>query len=137
MTKLKKLKETAPEWMTMSLFDCLEMLDPSKTNKFVPMMMNIVNSEFEKRVQSWGEHELHELKDSMLRNYPTLNVDMTPGKISDTTLHMMYTMFDKINNHERDLLTSFMTYYEKNQFSNVDINQIKDINEVEKYFELS
>jgi hypothetical protein len=25
-----------------------------------------------------------------------------------------------------------MTYYEKNQFSNVDINQIKDINEVEK-----
>jgi hypothetical protein len=132
MTKLKKLKETAPEWMTMSLFDCLEMLDPSKTNKFVPMMMNIVNSEFEKRIQSWGEHELHELKDSMLRNYPTLNVDMTPGKISDTTLHMMYTMFDKINNHERDLLTSFMTYYEKNQFSNVDINQIKDINEVEK-----
>ena len=137
MTKLKKLKETAPEWMTMSLFDCLEMLDPSKTNKFVPMMMNIVNAEFEKRIQSWGETELHEIKETMLRHYPTLNVDLTPGKISPTTLHMMYSMFDKINNHERNLLTSFMTYYEKNQFSNVDINQIKDIDEVEKLVTLT
>jgi hypothetical protein len=137
MTKLKKLKETAPEWMTMSLFDCLEMLDPSKTNKFVPMMMNIINDEFEKRIESWGESELYEIRQTMLRHYPTLNVDMTPGKIKPTTLHMMYSMFDRIHNHERELFMSFMTYYEKNQFSNVDINQIKNIDEVEKLVTLT
>ena len=76
MTKLKKFKETAPKWMTISLFDCLEMIDPSKTNKFVPMMVNIINSEFEKRVENWGENELNEIALTMSRYYPTFNIDL-------------------------------------------------------------
>ena len=132
MTKLKKFKETAPKWMTMSLFDCLEMLDPSKTNKFVPMMVNIINSEFEKRVEGWGENELNEITSIMSRNYPTFNIDLTTGNISPTSLHAMYRLLDNINSHERDLLGLFMDYHERNVFSNVDINQIKDINEIEQ-----
>ncbi len=136
MTKLKKFKETAPKWMTMSLFDCLEMLDPSKTNKFVPMMVNIINSEFEKRVESWGENELNEIALSMSRYYPTFNIDLKTGNISPTTLHVIYRLLDNINSHERDLLGSFMDYHERNVFSNVDINQIKDINEIEQLITL-
>jgi hypothetical protein len=136
MTKLKKFKDTAPKWMTMSLFDCLEMLDPSKTNKFVPMMVNIINSEFEKRVESWGENELNEIALSMSRYYPTFNIDLKPGNISPTTLHVIYRLLDNINSHERDLLGSFMDYHERNVFSNVDINQIKDINEIEQLITL-
>ena len=132
MTKLKKFKETAPKWMTMSLFDCLEMLDPSKTNKFVPMMVNIINSEFEKRVESWGEQELHEITETILRHYPTFNPELKPGDINPTTLHMLYNLLDRIGNHERDLLGSFISYYEKNQIPNVNINQLKDIKEIEQ-----
>jgi hypothetical protein len=136
MTKLKKFKETAPKWMTISLFDCLEMIDPSKTNKFVPMMVNIINSEFEKRVENWGENELNEIALTMSRYYPTFNIDLKPENISPTTLHAIYRLLDNINSHERDLFGSFMDYYEKNMFSNIDINQIKDINEIEQLITL-
>jgi hypothetical protein len=47
MTKLKKFKETAPSWMKLSLIDVLEMIDPSNTNKFLPMLTNIVDSKIE------------------------------------------------------------------------------------------
>lgn len=136
MTKLKKFKETAPEWMTLSLFDCLEMLDPSKTNKFVPMMVNILNEEFEKRVINWGENELKEIRQSISRMYPTLNIDLTSEKITPTKLHTIYNLLDRITNHERDLLVSFMDYHEKNQLPNVDVNQIKDIREIEQLITL-
>ena len=49
MTKLKKFKETAPSWMKLSLIDVLEMIDPSNTNKFLPMLTNIVNSSFKNK----------------------------------------------------------------------------------------
>jgi len=122
--------------MTISLFDCLEMIDPSKTNKFVPMMVNIINSEFEKRVENWGENELNEIELTMSRYYPTFNIDLKSENISPTTLHAIYRLLDNINSHERDLFGSFMDYYEKNMFSNIDINQIKDISEIEQLITL-
>jgi hypothetical protein len=41
--------------MNLSLIDVLEMIDPSNTNKFLPMLTNIVDSSFKNRVGNWGK----------------------------------------------------------------------------------
>ena len=37
MTRLKELRKSAPKWMTTSLLDIIVEMDPSDTNKFVPI----------------------------------------------------------------------------------------------------
>ena len=58
MRKLKELRESAPKWMTTSLLDILVELDPTETNKFVPMMMKVLEKEHTTRVgKNWSDHE--------------------------------------------------------------------------------
>ena len=133
MTKLKKLKETVPPWMNLSLIDVLEMIDPSNTNKFLPMLTNIVDSSFKNRVGNWKEDTIE-----FIRRIETIAPHLKGTfDISDPSLiYSFWTLLERIPNNELDSLVDFIEMYEKHQITGVDINQIKTLNEIESVINL-
>jgi hypothetical protein len=133
MTKLKKFKETAPSWMKLSLIDVLEMIDPSNTNKFLPMLTNIVDSSFKNRVGNWKEDTIE-----FIRRIETIAPHLKGTfDISDPSLiYSFWTLLERIPNNELDSLVDFIEMYEKHQITGVDINQIKTLNEIESVINL-
>jgi hypothetical protein len=129
MTKLKKFKETVPSWMKLSFIDVLEMIDPSNTNKFLPMLTKIVDSSFKQRVDTWGKYEITEFITRIENTIPHLKGKFS---ISDSTLiYTFWSLLERIPNNEIDVFVNFMEMYEKNQIHNVDTNQLKTIDEIE------
>jgi hypothetical protein len=129
MTKLKKFKETVPSWMKLSFIDVLEMIDPSNTNKFLPMLTKIVDSSFKQRVDTWGKYEITEFITRIENTIPHLK-----GKFSisySTLIYTFWSLLERIPNNEIDVFVNFMEMYEKNQIHNVDTNQLKTIDEIE------
>jgi hypothetical protein len=133
MTKLKKFKETVPPWMNLSLIDVLEMIDPSNTNKFLPMLTNIVDSSFKNRVGNWKEDTIE-----FIRRIETIAPHLKGTfDISDPSLiYSFWTLLERIPNNELDSLVDFIEMYEKHQITGVDINQIKTLNEIESVINL-
>ena len=133
MTKLKKFKETVPPWMNLSLIDVLEMIDPSNTNKFLPMLTNIVDSSFKNKVGNWKEDTIE-----FIRRIETIAPHLKGTfDISDPSLiYSFWTLLERIPNNELDSLVDFIEMYEKHQITGVDINQIKTLNEIESVINL-
>ena len=133
MTKLKKFKETVPPWMSLSLIDVLEMIDPSNTNKFLPMLTNIVDSSFKNRVGNWKEDTIE-----FIRRIETIAPHLKGTfDISDPSLiYSFWTLLERIPNNELDSLVDFIEMYEKHQITGVDINQVKTLNEIESVINL-
>jgi hypothetical protein len=133
MTKLKKFKETVPPWMNLSLIDVLEMIDPSNTNKFLPMLTNIVDSSFKNRVGNWKEDTIE-----FIRRIETIAPHLKGTfDISDPSLiYSFWTLLERIPNNELDSLVDFIEMYEKHQITGVDINQVKTLNEIESVINL-
>ena len=133
MTKLKKFKETVPPWMSLSLIDVLEMIDPSKTNKFLPMLTNIVDSSFKNRVGNWGDDTIE-----FIHRIETISPHLKGTfDVSDPSLvYSFWALLERIPNNELDSLVDFIEMYEKHQITGVDINQIKTLNEIESVINL-
>jgi hypothetical protein len=133
MTKLKKFKETAPSWMKLSLIDVLEMIDPSNTNKFLPMLTNIVDSSFKNRVGNWKEDTIE-----FIHRIETISPHLKGAfDVSDPSLvYSFWALLERIPNNELDSLVDFIELYEKHQIPGVDINQIKTLNEIESVVNL-
>jgi hypothetical protein len=129
MTKLKKFKETAPTWMKLSLIDILEMMDQSKTNKFLPMIVNIVDTSFKNRINSWGKEDLMEFTNRIERTMPHLKG--TFNDMEPSLLYGYYNLLDKLPNNELETLLDFIEMYEKHQITGIDVNKLKTINDVE------
>jgi hypothetical protein len=115
--------------MKLSFIDVLEMIDPSNTNKFLPMLTKIVDSSFKQRVDTWGKYEITEFITRIENTIPHLKGKFS---ISDPTLiYTFWSLLERIPNNEIDVFVNFMEMYEKNQIHNVDTNQLKTIDEIE------
>ena len=125
MTKLKEFRETAPSWMKMSFLDVLQTIDPSKTNKFLPMLSNMMINWFEKKEAHHNNDLRHELETKLpLIKNKIQNFD-TP------TLWTVYHLIQILQSHDLDTIFEFIQMYEKHQVPNVDINKLKSFNELE------
>ena len=132
MTKLKEFRETAPDWMKISMLDVLEMIDQSKTNKFLPMLVHIVNNSYLSRTNN--PYELNEYKRELVRKVPSLKNKI--DTFDKGGLFCIYHMIEQIRVSELETMLDFMDSYEKNQINNVDINKLRDFQEIEKIVNL-
>lgn len=132
MTRLKEFRETAPDWMKISMLDVLEMIDSSKTNKFLPMLTQIVDSSYRTRTDS--PHEIDEYRRELVRRIPSLKNKI--NAFDKASLFAIYHMIEQIRVSELETMFDFMDSYEKNQINNVDINNLKNIQEIEKIVNL-
>ena len=132
MTKLKEFRESVPYWMKISFLDALEFIDASKTNKFLPMMTKIMDTSFKNRFNNFNETK--ELINELERKLPHLKGDF--DKLDVTTIYSFLLQYNQMSNNEMEIISEFITMYEKHQITGVDINQIKTLNEIESVINL-
>jgi proteasome lid subunit RPN8/RPN11 len=114
--------EIAPASFKTSLLDVLMAMDTSKTKKYVPMMLKVLqnkSSETNNRVEEDYGRELHEYYG--ISNLPS-SID---PKVAYTLLHMVGSDITK------DFM-NFMDSYEKGYFKGLDITTISSKKELSK-----
>jgi hypothetical protein len=122
MAKIKDMIEMAPSSFKTSLLDVLMAMDTSKTKKYVPMMLKVLqnkSSETNNRVEEDYGRELHEYYG--ISNLPS-SID---PKVAYTLLHMLGSDITK------DFM-NFMDSYEKGYFKGLDITTISSKKELSK-----
>ena len=122
MAKIKDMIEIAPASFKTSLLDVLMAMDTSKTKKYVPMMLKVLqnkSSETNNRVEEDYGRELHEYYG--ISNLPS-SID---PKVAYTLLHMVGSDITK------DFM-NFMDSYEKGYFKGLDITTISSKKELSK-----
>jgi hypothetical protein len=120
MAKIKDMIEKAPASFKTSLLDVLMAMDTSKTKKYVPMMLKVLqnkSSETNNRVEEDYGRELHEYYG--ISNLPS-SID---PKVAYTLLHMLGSDITK------DFM-NFMDSYEKGYFKGLDITTISSKKEL-------
>jgi hypothetical protein len=120
MAKIKDMIEIAPASFKTSLLDVLMAMDTSKTKKYVPMMLKVLqnkSSETNNRVEEDYGRELHEYYG--ISNLPS-SID---PKVAYTLLHMLGSDITK------DFM-NFMDSYEKGYFKGLDITTISSKKEL-------
>ena len=133
MAKLKELKETCPEWFKSSIFDMLVYLDPSKTNKFIPMMINVLDNELNNRLDN--EESIREIKNYFLQIFPYMNESFFDNRENVKIAWHLIRVFESnsvVSNNFRSI-SDFTEFYLKGYINNVDSTKIKTISEVELY----
>jgi hypothetical protein len=122
MAKIKDMIEKAPVSFKTSLLDVLMAMDTSKTKKYVPMMLKVLqnnSSETNNRVDEDYGRELHEYYG--ISNLPS-SID---PKVAYTLLHMLGSDTTK------DFM-NFMDSYEKGYFKGLDITTISSKKELSR-----
>lgn len=128
MAKLSEIKQKNPE-LNFSLIDFLTLVDTSDTNKFVPMMINCINSEFKKRISS-REIQFHNLR-----------MDKIKSKFLESKKDLNYIEpFIDFFNHilldtcGKDIILDFMDLYQRNYVENLDLNTISDLDQLREIY---
>ena len=131
MAKLKELRENCPEWFKSSIFDMLVYLDPSKTNKFVPMMINVLENELNNRLDN--EESIREIKNYFLQIFPYMDETFFNNQENVKIAWQLIRVFENnaiVSNNFRTI-TDFTEYYLKGYINNVDSTKIKTMSEIE------
>jgi hypothetical protein len=123
MSRIKDLKEKYPA-LGMSVLDILVMMDPTKTNKYLPVVANILNQEVTKRVHT---SDIGYFKDKMIE----LGFDGGISKgLSDTELRVLYHITDLMNQDSIKIMNEFMNLNERGLIEDNDILRYKNINDL-------
>jgi hypothetical protein len=123
MSRIKDLKEKYPA-LSMSVLDILTLMDPTKTNKYLPVMTNIFNQEVTKRVHT---SDIEYYRDKMVE----LGFDAGISKgLSDTALRVLYHMTDLMNQDSIKTVNEFMNLNERGLIEDNDILNYKNINDL-------
>ena len=136
MTKLKELRESAPKWMTTSLLDILVEMDPSETNKFVPMMVSIIDNEEKQLLDSnWSNEDERKSFMSEIKS-------IIPSKFSRLSFEDMFPLFKLMDSQAFSTtifadIQDFMDLYQKKYMSGVDVSQIKNFNQLTTHLSLA
>jgi hypothetical protein len=116
MAKIKEIIEMAPASFKISLLDVLMAMDMSKTKKYVPLMLRVIqNVEDEK-----SSYRVEEDFNAEIRDY--YGVSNLPETIDPKVAYVLLQVIG--SDITRDLM-NFMDSFEKGYFKGVDITTIK------------
>lgn len=137
MARIKKLKEQN-NLFGLSVIDILTEIDPTKTNKFVPVAINIMKGNLERQSAN-VKHE----KDYYINNILELNKNLTKAELTNLTdldIIMEYFKSRMVSEFFRqsDLssLSEFIDHFERGLIS-CDLGKIKNISQIENMLSLS
>lgn len=129
MAKRTDITEQAPEFMKMNLLDIIMMIDPSKTNKYTPLMVKLFTKNYSKRNLKTGH--LNELNIELRDGY---NV-VLPG-ISDEQIPLIYQFLGCFDTDLIKTMLNFIEATENKQLPGVDVTQVNDISEIHQLISL-
>lgn len=137
MARIKKLKEQN-NLFGLSIIDLLTEIDPTKTNKFVPVAMNIMKSNLERQSAN-VKYE----KDYFISHILESNKTITKSELTNLTdLDIVVEYFKSrmirefLGSSDLSSLSEFMDHFERGLVS-CDLGKIKDISQIENMLSLS
>ena len=123
MAKRVDIIEQAPEFMKLSLLDLIMLLDPSKTNKYTPLMVKLFTKNYFKRNfrRENVDEFYHDLRNSynvVLENIPNENIPV------------IHTLLHTFNSDFVQSIMSFVAAAENNQLPGLDVTKINEVSEI-------
>ena len=115
MAKIKEIIEMAPASFKISLLDVLMAMDMSKTKKYVPLMLRVIQNKNDENNSNRVEEDFN----AEVRDY--YGVSNLPETIDPKVAYMLLQMIGP--DTTRDLM-NFMDSFEKGYFKGVDITTI-------------
>jgi len=115
MAKIKEIIEMAPASFKISLLDVLMAMDMSKTKKYVPLMLKVIQNKNDENNSNRVEEDFN----AEVRDY--YGVSNLPETIDPKVAYMLLQMIGP--DTTRDLM-NFMDSFEKGYFKGVDITTI-------------
>ena len=120
MAKIKEITEMAPVSFKTSLLDVLMALDPSKTKKYVPLMLRVLKNKIDEHVQPVHSDFIGELREYY-------GITTLPDFIYPPVAHNLLQIVG--SDITKDLMT-FVDSYEKGYFKGLDITTISNRKEL-------
>ena len=123
MAKRVEIVEQAPDFMKLSLLDLIMLLDPSKTNKYTPLMVKLFTKNYFKRNfrRENVDEFYHDLRNSynvVLENIPNENIPV------------IHTLLHTFNSDFVQSIMSFVAAAENNQLPGLDVTKINEVSEI-------
>lgn len=123
MAKRVDIIEQAPDFMKLSLLDLIMLLDPSKTNKYTPLMVKLFTKNYFKRNfrRENVDEFYHDLRNSynvVLENIPNENIPV------------IHTLLHTFNSDFVQFIMSFVAAAENNQLPGLDVTKINEVSEI-------
>lgn len=125
MTKLKEFKQQNPN-LDFSIIDVLEKIDISKTNKFLPMFVNLINNN-SKIFNNEKSLVINDDRHGYYKNkfYESSNNNDYIVELKSIIISYLFDGWQNIQEIEK-----FMEFHQKNTINNIDVNQIKSFSEI-------
>jgi hypothetical protein len=123
MAKIKEIIEMAPASFKISLLDVLMAMDMSKTKKYVPLMLKVIQSKNDENNSNRVEEDFN----AEIRDY--YGISNLPETIDPKVAYLLLQMIG--SDTTRDLI-NFMDSFEKGYFKGVDITTITNKKEISR-----
>lgn len=125
MPKLNELKKKYPE-LNITFFDIMLMIDPSKTNKYLPLLCKVFSERWDLKKQ-YGNEDSFALSD--IKN-KILEYGLSIPNVSNSELMVISYFMDFYRTNIFPTLNDFIFYNERNQIMNNDVLSYKTFDEV-------
>lgn len=122
----KVLKEQHP-WANINFIDILSLVDPSGTNKFLPLMIKHLKGELEEREKRYEEDRKYIIDEI------TANTGMNPSdfeKYDTYTLERINNLIELFGRDNVSLLNEFNEHLNCNRIDKNDVSQYKSFDEI-------
>lgn len=129
MAKKNTIVQNTPDFMKMNLLDLIMLLDPSKTNKYTPMMVKLFTQNYTQR--NLRQRDIQNLHAELREAY-----NIVLNNISDEKVPIIYHFLGGFDSELIRTTVNFMEAAENKQLSGVDVSQIKDVSEIHQLMSL-
>jgi len=135
MGRFKDIKENAPDWMKMSIMDFVDIMDPTVHKKYVQMIINLMKSKMTESVDRLKKSdEISAFIQETQFRLPHKSHDFFSNLPTETFI--MYSRVMDVSpfsyNDIKDI-SEFIDRHSNNKFFSVDVNQIKEISEIQMH----
>lgn len=123
MAKRAKIIEQAPDFMKLSLLDLIMLLDPSKTNKYTPLMVKLFTKNYFKR--NFRRENVYEFYHDLRNSY-----NVVLENIPNENIPVIHTLLHTFNSDFVQFIMSFVAAAENNQLPGLDVTKINEVSEI-------
>ena len=132
MGKLERYRNNGPDWVNLSLIDLIFNIDTSKTNKYVPMLINVLSNDLLRR---YNDDEITDIKRELISR------DLFPesfiSNVSKCSLVVIWRLYDAFSYNDLRTIKDFIGFCEDNNFKGLDTTKITTLDEMTDYVALA
>lgn len=132
MGKIERYRNNGPDWVNLSLLDLIFAMDKSKTNKYVPMMMNVMSNDLLRR---YNQEEINDIRREIEAREIFPEGFIT--NMSTLALIVSWRIFDAFNYNDLRTIKEFINFCEDNNFKGLDTTKITTLDEMTDYIALA